>query len=148
MATNPPVVSLNGSASHIDGRWGSGTPAILAQGLGKMYGTHVAVNNLNLAVRPGEILGFLGPNGAGKTTTIKMLTGLLKPTAGTAAILGHDIQRDAGGGQSPVRLCARHAQPLRQAQRLGVLALHGPALPRAARSRPNTAPANYCACST
>jgi ABC-2 type transport system ATP-binding protein len=95
MATNPSVVPLNGNAAHIDAMWGGSAPAILAQGLGKMYGTHVAVNNLNLAVRPGEILGFLGPNGAGKTTTIKMLTGLLKPTAGTAAILGHDIQRDA-----------------------------------------------------
>ena len=42
----------------------------------------MAVKHVDLAVRPGEIVGFLGPNGAGKTTTIKMLTGLLKPTAG------------------------------------------------------------------
>ncbi len=69
-------------------------PAVLARGLRKTYGSHVAVEHVDLAVRQGEILGFLGPNGAGKTTTIKMLTGLLKPTAGTAAILGHDIQGD------------------------------------------------------
>jgi ABC-2 type transport system ATP-binding protein len=94
MATDPSVIALNGNAARVDGMWGGGTPAILAQGLSKTYGTHVAVNNLNLAVRPGEILGFLGPNGAGKTTTIKMLTGLLKPTAGTAAILGHNIQQE------------------------------------------------------
>ncbi|MBI3943520.1 MAG: ABC transporter ATP-binding protein [Chloroflexi bacterium] len=70
-------------------------PAVLAQGLRKVYGTHEAVKNLDLAIEPGEIVGFLGPNGAGKTTTIKMLTGLLKPTSGKAAILGHDIQTDS-----------------------------------------------------
>src|SRR5205823_7868449 len=70
-------------------------PAIVAQGLRKLYGTHEAVKNVNLLVQPGEIVGFLGPNGAGKTTTLKLLTGLLKPTAGTALIMGHDIQTDS-----------------------------------------------------
>ncbi len=69
-------------------------PAIQAQGLRKTYGKHEAVKNVDLNIQPGEIVGFLGPNGAGKTTTIKMLTGLLKPTAGTASIAGHDIQKD------------------------------------------------------
>ena len=69
------------------------TPAILAQGLRKLYGQHVAVSHASFAIWPGEIVGFLGPNGAGKTTTIKMLTGLIKPTEGTAAIMGYDIQR-------------------------------------------------------
>ena len=69
-------------------------PAILGRGLRKTYGDHVAVAGVDLAVARGEIVGFLGPNGAGKTTTIKMLTGLIRPTAGTAAILGHDIARD------------------------------------------------------
>jgi ABC-2 type transport system ATP-binding protein len=73
----------------------AGIPAIAAHGLRKVYGQHVAVKQVDLLVGQGEIVGFLGPNGAGKTTTIKMLTGLLQPTAGTAAILGHDIQRDA-----------------------------------------------------
>lgn len=69
-------------------------PAIQAEGLRKTFGKHVAVRGINLAVNPGEIVGFLGPNGAGKTSTIKMLTGLLRPTAGRALILGHDIQRE------------------------------------------------------
>jgi ABC-2 type transport system ATP-binding protein len=69
-------------------------PAILAQGLRKAYGEHLAVAGVDLAVRSGEIVGFLGPNGAGKTTTMKMLTGLVKPTDGRASIMGHDIQRE------------------------------------------------------
>ncbi len=72
----------------------NGTPAIQARGLRKTYGKHEAVKHVDLTIQPGEIVGFLGPNGAGKTTTIKMLTGLLKPTAGQAAILGHDIQKE------------------------------------------------------
>jgi ABC-2 type transport system ATP-binding protein len=72
----------------------AGGYAIEADGLRKTYGTHVAVQRVDLAVRPGEIVGFLGPNGAGKTTTIKLLTGLLRPTAGSAAIMGHDVQRE------------------------------------------------------
>ncbi|MGH2353421.1 MAG: ABC transporter ATP-binding protein [Chloroflexota bacterium] len=68
--------------------------AILAEGLRKVYGSHEAVKGVDLAVQGGEIVGFLGPNGAGKTTTIKMLTGLLRPTSGRAAIMGHDIQRE------------------------------------------------------
>src|SRR4051812_190752 len=71
-----------------------GVPAIAARGLRKVYGAHEAVKNASFEVRPGEIVGFLGPNGAGKTTTIKMLPGLLKPTAGTATIMGHDIQAE------------------------------------------------------
>ncbi|MDD4004569.1 MAG: ABC transporter ATP-binding protein [Elusimicrobiaceae bacterium] len=61
------------------------------ENLGKRFGDLVAVKNINLTVRPGEILGFLGPNGAGKTTTVKILSGLMSPTAGRAAIAGHDI---------------------------------------------------------
>ena len=61
--------------------------------LEKRYGSLVAVHNLNLHVAAGEFFGFLGPNGAGKTTTIKMLVGLLKPSAGSATIAGYDIQR-------------------------------------------------------
>ena len=71
-----------------------GGPAIVAEGLRKVYGTHEAVRNVSFQIRPGEIVGFLGPNGAGKTTTIKLLTGLLKPTAGRSLIMGHDVQSD------------------------------------------------------
>jgi ABC-2 type transport system ATP-binding protein len=62
---------------------------IETQGLGKRYGDAiVAVDDLDLRVRRGEVYGFLGPNGAGKTTTLRMLLGLVRPTAGRAAILG------------------------------------------------------------
>jgi ABC-2 type transport system ATP-binding protein len=56
----------------------------------RTYGSKVAVDNLTLAVPPGELFAFLGPNGAGKTTAIKMLTGLLRPCAGTVSVCGHD----------------------------------------------------------
>ena len=69
-------------------------PMIEAAGLRKSYGDTVAVKGVDLQIRPGEIFGFLGPNGAGKTTTIKMLIGLLRPSAGAARIGGYDIQRD------------------------------------------------------
>ena len=69
-------------------------PMIEAAGLRKSYGDTLAVKGVDLAVYPGEIFGFLGPNGAGKTTTIKMLIGLLRPSAGIAQIGGYDIQRD------------------------------------------------------
>ncbi len=64
---------------------------IKAEGLTKNYGTLTAVNDLTLSVGPGEIFGFLGPNGSGKTTTIKMLCGLLSPSAGQAKICGVDV---------------------------------------------------------
>lgn len=68
--------------------------AIETVGLRKTFGTKVAVEGLELNVARGEFFCFLGPNGAGKTTTIKMLTGLLRPSAGTARILGVDVAAD------------------------------------------------------
>jgi ABC-2 type transport system ATP-binding protein len=56
--------------------------------LTKRYGEHLAVDGVNLTVRGGEVYGFLGPNGAGKTTTLRMLLGLIRPTAGAARVLG------------------------------------------------------------
>lgn len=64
---------------------------IQTDGLTKRFGDNVAVNNLNLNIAEGEFFCFLGPNGAGKTTTIKMLTGLLRPSAGTALLGGLNI---------------------------------------------------------
>ncbi|MBM4047672.1 MAG: ABC transporter ATP-binding protein, partial [Planctomycetes bacterium] len=61
------------------------------QDVSKKFGKKVAVTDLTLTVRPGELFAFLGPNGAGKTTTIKMLVGLLRPSAGSIKICGHDI---------------------------------------------------------
>jgi len=68
---------------------------IEARALSKRYGALIAVDELSLEVRAGEVLGFLGPNGAGKSTTMKMLTGFLTPTSGTAVINGHDIVNDS-----------------------------------------------------
>ena len=63
--------------------------------LTKYFGKLCAVDTLTLQVDSGEIFGFLGPNGAGKTTTINMLTGLLRPTSGTAKLGGYDIQKQS-----------------------------------------------------
>ncbi|MBN2308446.1 MAG: ABC transporter ATP-binding protein [Candidatus Hydrogenedentes bacterium] len=67
---------------------------IVTRNLTKRFGRKTAVDALDLEVQPGEFFCFLGPNGAGKTTTIKMLTGLLRPDAGTAVLGGLDIQRE------------------------------------------------------
>jgi len=70
------------------------TSAIVASELVRYYGDLLAVDHVNFEVQQGEIFGYLGPNGAGKTTTIKILTGLLKPSEGTARVGGYDILRD------------------------------------------------------
>ena len=69
--------------------------SIEARALSKHYGHLVAVDELSFEVGAGEVLGFLGPNGAGKSTTMKMLTGFLVPTSGTALVNGHDIVDDS-----------------------------------------------------
>ncbi len=69
--------------------------AIRTEGLTKRYGTVDALSNLDLEVAPGEVLGYLGPNGSGKTTTIRLLLGLIHPTAGRSEIFGLDSQREA-----------------------------------------------------
>lgn len=69
-------------------------PVIQCRGLCKSFGSLTAVRNLNLTVQAGELFGFLGANGAGKTTSIKMMTGLLRPTAGSAIIGGFDIEAE------------------------------------------------------
>jgi len=67
---------------------------IKAEGLTKRFGTVTAVDELDLTVGAGEVLGFLGPNGAGKTTTMRLLLGFLRPTAGTATVLGGRLAHD------------------------------------------------------
>ena len=69
----------------------TGDIVLRTNNLTKQYGKRIAVKNLNLEVRRGEIMGFLGPNGAGKTTTIRMALGLIAPTAGSVEILGQKV---------------------------------------------------------
>jgi ABC-2 type transport system ATP-binding protein len=64
------------------------------QGLTKQFGQFTAVDDISFSVASGEVLGFLGPNGSGKSTTMKMVTGFLSPTAGTAIVCGKDVTRD------------------------------------------------------
>src|SRR5664279_2514934 len=67
--------------------------ALATHGLRKSYGSHVALNGLDLAVPTGTVYGFLGPNGAGKTTTMRLLTGLIHPDAGSIEVLGRPFGR-------------------------------------------------------
>ena len=68
--------------------------AVELQGVTKRYNEILAVNNINLAINSGEIFALLGPNGSGKSTTLKMLLGLVPPTAGSLTVLGLDVQKD------------------------------------------------------
>ncbi|MXX87084.1 MAG: ABC transporter ATP-binding protein [Acidobacteria bacterium] len=86
---------------------------IEARDLSKFYGPFVAVESVRFAIPRGQIVAFLGPNGAGKTTTMKMLTGYLAPSAGTAAIAGLDV----------------HQQRLDATRRMGYLPENGPLYP-------------------
>ena len=81
--------------------------------LSKKFGAFTAVDNVSFKVARGEVLGFLGPNGAGKSTTMKMLTGFLAPTAGTAVVCGHDVLEE----------------PLAVKERIGYLPEGAPAYP-------------------
>jgi ABC-2 type transport system ATP-binding protein len=67
---------------------------IEARGLTRRYGELLAVDRVDFSVRRGEVYGFLGPNGAGKSTTVRMLTGYLAPSAGTARLAGHDVVQE------------------------------------------------------
>ena len=74
--------------------WNNHEPAIAVRGLAKSYDEVQAVRGVDFEVAAGEVFGFLGPNGAGKTTTINMLCTLVKPTAGSASVAGHDVVRE------------------------------------------------------
>jgi ABC-2 type transport system ATP-binding protein len=90
-----------------------GAAMIEAQGLSKYYGDFAAVKDVSFKVCQGEVVAFLGPNGAGKSTTMKLLTGYLAPSAGTARIAGHDMAADRVAGSA----------------RLGYLPENGPLYP-------------------
>jgi len=68
---------------------------IVLDHLTKRFGEQVAVDSISLEIPAGQIVGFLGPNGAGKSTTLKMLTGMIEPTSGTASVCGFDLRREA-----------------------------------------------------
>jgi ABC-2 type transport system ATP-binding protein len=85
------------------------TLAIEASGLEKSFGKTRAVCGVDLAVRRGRVYGMLGPNGAGKTTTIRILATLLRPDAGEARVLGHDIVRDADAVRRGISLTGQLA---------------------------------------
>lgn len=89
------------------------SPMIDIRGLRKEFGRFVAVEDVSFSMERGEVLGFLGPNGAGKSTTMKMVTGFLPPTKGTAVICGHDILQD----------------PMKAKHKLGYLPEGAPAYP-------------------
>jgi len=72
-------------------------PMIEARGLSKFFGSFVAIEDISFSIPEGEIVAFLGPNGAGKSTTMKILTGFMAPSEGTASIAGLDIQRERIG---------------------------------------------------
>jgi len=81
------------------------TDAIVAENLAYWYGDLMAVDHISFNVAEGEILGLLGPNGAGKTTTIKMLTGLMRPKAGKAVLLGLDMAKNTEKVQEEIGVC-------------------------------------------
>jgi ABC-2 type transport system ATP-binding protein len=83
--------------------------ALETAGLVKTFGTTRAVDGVDLAVPPGGVYGFLGPNGAGKTTTIRILATLLRPDAGRARVLGHDVVREADAVRSRIGLTGQMA---------------------------------------
>ena len=85
------------------------TNAIETHGLVKTFGATRALDGTDLRIREGSVYGLLGPNGAGKTTTIRILATLLRPTAGTATVLGHDVVREARAVREKVSLTGQFA---------------------------------------
>lgn len=83
--------------------------AIETHGLAKSFGKTRALDGVDLRIRRGSVYGLLGPNGAGKTTTIRILATLLRPDAGTATVLGHDVVRDARRVREKVSLTGQYA---------------------------------------
>src|SRR5664280_782095 len=93
----------------------SDRPGIEVSGLVKRFGDVLALDGVDLIARQGQVVGLLGPNGAGKTTLVRVLATLLKPDAGTAHVLGLDVQRDAAARLAPYSrpTIVRFSRPVR-----------------------------------
>ncbi len=83
--------------------------AICVEGLVKRFGATTALDGVDLVARPGAVLGLLGPNGSGKTTTVRILATLLRPDAGRATVLGHDVVADAPAVRRRIGLTGQYA---------------------------------------
>jgi ABC-2 type transport system ATP-binding protein len=92
---NPVIQEPVRSDAASDGAGARRPAALVTNGLSKRYGRRLAVDALSIEVPAGVVAGFIGPNGAGKTTTMAMLLGLVRPTAGTATVLGANVEHPA-----------------------------------------------------
>jgi ABC-2 type transport system ATP-binding protein len=91
------------------GKYRKMTYAIETHNLAKQFGKTLAVDGMNLSIRRGAVYGLLGPNGAGKTTTVRLLATLLRPDAGSATVLGHDLVKEAAAVRTKVSLTGQFA---------------------------------------
>ena len=110
-AVKPPGASLAGMTSRTATRAPSPSepPAIRTDGLTRTFGSFTAVESLNLEIPVGIVYGLLGPNGAGKSTALRMITTLLAPTRGRAAVLGHDVVRERHAVRSLIGVTGQYA---------------------------------------
>ncbi len=124
---------MSAAVPHATGHAAARPPnpdAVVVEGLVRTYGDGLrAVDGVDLVVHEGEIYGFLGPNGAGKSTTVRILTTLLRPTAGRALVAGHDVVREAAAVRRAIGVALQEAalDPLMTGRELLQLqgALHG-----------------------
>lgn len=93
-------------------------PAVVARGVSKRYGPVVALDDLDLDIRSGEVFCLLGPNGSGKTTFMRLLSGFLSPTSGTLRVAGFDVQREAMQARRQIGYAPESA-PLYRHMRVG-----------------------------
>ncbi|MFC2758405.1 ATP-binding cassette domain-containing protein, partial [Propionibacterium acidifaciens] len=108
MSTTTPITQSRGTVP--DGSPHDPAPlAIEARGLRRRFGSFIAVDGLDLRVPEGTVYGLLGPNGAGKSTVVRMLTTLLRPTAGEASVMGHDLLREPHRVRSAIGVAGQYA---------------------------------------